>query len=128
MIGNKSVSFDAMVKYFIKKYNIPTKKDMDSLNKRLDHIEYLILNHFGQAEEKAPEKKKAGNAVKTRQNNMSASDIVYNVIKSFKKKGVGFAEIQDRTNFEEKKLRNIIFRLNDIGRIERKKRGIYIAA
>jgi len=43
------------------------------------------------------------------------------------KQGTGFADIQAKTGFEEKKIRNIIFRLNKIGKIKRKSRGIYIA-
>ena len=35
----KSVSFDAMVKFFMHNYGIPTKKDIDKLLKRLDRLE-----------------------------------------------------------------------------------------
>ena len=38
----KSVSFDAMVKFFMNSYNIPTKKDFDKLLTRLDRIEKLV--------------------------------------------------------------------------------------
>jgi hypothetical protein len=41
---------------------------------------------------------------------------------------VGFADIKSRTGYEEKKLRNIIFRLNKIGKIKRKERGVYVGA
>jgi DNA-binding transcriptional regulator PaaX len=41
---------------------------------------------------------------------------------------LGFAEIQAKTGFDEKKIRNIIFRLNKTGKIKRKTRGIYVAA
>jgi DNA-binding transcriptional regulator PaaX len=44
------------------------------------------------------------------------------------KEGIGFAQIQAKTGFDEKKIRNIIFRLNKKGKIKRKSRGIYIAA
>ena len=40
----------------------------------------------------------------------------------------GFSDIQAKTGFGDKKIRNIIFRLNKIGKIKRKSRGIYIAA
>jgi predicted transcriptional regulator of viral defense system len=56
---------------------------------------------------------------------MSASDTVLDIVKRYNK-GIGFAEIQAKTGFEEKKLRNIIFRLNKMGKISRKSRGIYI--
>jgi len=34
----KPVSFDAMVKFFMQSYNIPTKKDMNKLMDRLDRL------------------------------------------------------------------------------------------
>jgi hypothetical protein len=57
----------------------------------------------------------------------TSTDIVLEAIKRFKK-GVGFSEIRTRTGFEEKKLRNIIYRLHKTGKIVRKSRGIYIAS
>ena len=55
---------------------------------------------------------------------MTASDTVLEVVKRFRQ-GVDFAEIQTRTGFDEKKLRNIIFRLNKIDKIKRIRRGVY---
>ena len=54
------------------------------------------------------------------------TDMVLDVIKRYKS-GVGFKEIQSQTGFEEKKVRNIIFRLDKIGKIRRVSRGIYVA-
>jgi DNA-binding transcriptional regulator PaaX len=56
----------------------------------------------------------------------TAVDVVLDVIKH-SRHGIGFAEIQAKTGFGEKKIRNIIFRLNKTGKIKRKSRGIYIA-
>jgi predicted transcriptional regulator of viral defense system len=57
---------------------------------------------------------------------LSASDAVLEVIKAYKE-GVGFGEIQEKTGFGEKKLRNIIFRLNKMDKIKRVGRGVYLA-
>jgi len=57
----------------------------------------------------------------------TSTDSALEVIKRFRK-GVGFADIQARTGFEDKKLRNIIYRLHKTGKIVRKSRGLYIAA
>ena len=38
----KPVSFDAMVKFFMNNYNLPTKRDIENINKRLDRLEKLI--------------------------------------------------------------------------------------
>jgi hypothetical protein len=40
--------------------------------------------------------------------------------------GAGFAEISDETGYEEKKIRNIIYRLHKLGKIRRKARGVYV--
>lgn len=118
----KSVSFDAMVKFFMHNYKIPTKKDVDKLNARLDRIEKM-LNAF-----------RAGHVNISRSDDkftrgrtgVTAFEQVYQVIKEYNQ-GVGIAEIKLRTGFDDKKIRNIIFRLNKIGNIKRKSRGIYIA-
>jgi len=116
----KSVSFDAMVKFFMQYYNIPTKKDVEKLIERMDRLENVI---------KESEFYGKGRRIPTSASRSSAtsSDMVLEVIKRFKK-GVGFSEIQERTGFGEKKLRNIIYRLHKIKKITRKSRGVYIAS
>ena len=115
----KTPSFDAMVKFFMRQYNIPTKKDVDRLLTRLDRLENMI-------KQAALSPDNAGVRIGRRKTALTAIDVVLDVIKR-SKQGVGFADIQAKTGFEEKKIRNIIFRLNKIGKIKRKSRGIYIA-
>ena len=117
----KAVSFDAMVKFFMQNYNIPTKKDVDRLMAKLDRLENLIQASL--ASGRYPLKEPA----ETRKTAVTAVDIVFDVIKRCRN-GVGFDDIQAKTGFGDKKIRNIIFRLNKIGKIKRQKRGIYIAA
>ena len=117
----KSISFDAMVKFFMQNYNIPTKKDVDRIMAKLDRLENLVM--AGMASGGYPLKGQAGR----RKTAVTAVDIVFETIKR-SRKGLGFADIQAKTGFGEKKIRNIIFRLNKIGKIKRKSRGIYIAA
>ena len=38
----KTISFDAMVKFFMQNYDIPTKKDVDKLMAKLDRLENLV--------------------------------------------------------------------------------------
>jgi hypothetical protein len=116
----KPVSFDAMVKFFMQHYNIPTKNDVDKLMAKLDHLETLIRTSAIR-----PHNSRA--QIGRRKSALSAVDIVLDVIKR-SRNGLGFAEIQAKTAFDEKKIRNIIFRLNKTGKIKRKSRGIYIAA
>ena len=115
----KTPSFDWMVKFFMRQYNIPTKKDVDRLMAKLDRLENLIKQStlsLDNAEARIGRRKTA----------LTAIDVVLDAIKR-SKQGIGFAEIQAKTGFDEKKIRNIIFRLNKIGKIKRKSRGIYIA-
>jgi len=117
----KPISFDAMVKFFMQNYNIPTKKDVDKLMAKLDRLENLIKTAM--ASGGYPVKGHAGSS-KTA---VTAVDMVFDAIKR-SRRGLGFSDIQAKTGFGDKKIRNIIFRLNKIGKIKRKRRGIYVAA
>jgi len=124
----KSVSFDAMVKFFMQYYNIPTKKDVEKLMDRMDRLEKAIRSFEIYAKRRSTPSVKSANAtVAAEKSSITSSDLTLEVIRRFKK-GVGFSEIQDRTGFGEKKLRNIIYRLHKMGKIVRKERGVYIAA
>lgn len=117
----KSKSFDAMIKFFMRNYDIPTKKDIAQLMLKMDRIEKMI--------ESIPDsrRKKSVPAGKTSSKNIvTASDTVLRVIKMYGNDGASFADIKASTGFEDKKLRNIIFRMDKTGKIFRKKRGIYI--
>lgn len=120
----KPVSFDAMVKFFMNSYKIPTKKDVDIIAARLDRLETLIKAMAVSGRGRAGNKKSSGKSGKA---DITASDEVLEVIRQHGK-GIGFPDIQAKTGFGEKKIRNIIFRLNRGGMIIRKSRGIYTAS
>ena len=124
----KSVSFDAMVKFFIQHYNIPTKRDVEKLIERMDRLEKAIKlsNLYGESAHTTGSKSSRAVASADRSAE-SSTGMVLEVIKRFKK-GIGFSEIRTRTGFGEKKLRNIIYRLHKTGKITRMSRGIYIAS
>jgi len=71
------------------------------------------------AAKKAPAKKKA--AAQT------ATDQVVNIIKR-SKEGVDVPTLVKKTGFEDKKIRNIVFKASKAGEIKRAGRGIYVAA
>ncbi len=54
----------------------------------------------------------------------SASSVILEIIAGYPD-GVDFKTIMDITGFEDKKLRNIIYRLDSLGKIQRVKRGNY---
>ena len=111
----KTPSFDAMVKFFMRQYNIPTKQDVDRLMAKLERLENLI-------KQSAMSPENAGTRIGSRKTALTAIDVVLDAIER-SQQGIGFATIQANTGFDEKKIRNIIFRLNKIGKIKRKRRG-----
>jgi hypothetical protein len=123
---HKTVTFDTMVKFFIHQYNIPTKKDIEKLHARLDRLEKLIRTSQRKTTRRGLDKT---GAVKTKRGKdaLTASDLVYGIIKR-SKKGLKISDIKLKTEFEDKKLRNILFRLHSLGRIKRLSRGIYTSA
>ncbi|MGB5159179.1 hypothetical protein [Desulfobacterium sp. N47] len=120
----KPVSFDAMVKFFMLTYDIPSRKDFQKIMAKLESLEMLIKNSSTKGGRLSANSGSGmtnwNKSVKT------AFETVFGVIKSYER-GAGFDEIQEKTGFNEKKIRNIIFRLNKLGKIKRKSRGIYIA-
>jgi hypothetical protein len=117
----KTVSFDAMMKFFMQKYDIPTRKDINKLMKKIDRLEEVVKKSNQMTVRKAYS---APGGRPSSRYGMTASDMVLGTVKA-SKKGVDFAGIQTKTGFNDKKLRNIIYRLNKLGRIMRKSRGIY---
>jgi len=110
----KNTSFNIMVRKFLRDHNIPSKKDVEKLTVRLERLEKMLL---AIAEENRA--KKTGDS-----HSGAAAEAVMEIIGEYEK-GAGFAEILQKSGFEEKKLRNLIFRLKKTGRIECPVRGIY---
>jgi len=108
-------NWESFIKMFLNKLDIPTKEDIGFLHTRLDKLEQLLY-------QKQPGKK--SKPVKPTPRKKSASSIVLEVIANHPD-GTNFKTIKAATGFNEKKLRNIIFRLDKIKRITRVKRGIY---
>jgi hypothetical protein len=111
----KSVSFDAMVKFFLQSYDIPTKRDVDKILARLDRLEGLIGSVATDVRGRD-----------ARRSRGAAADVVLDMIRR-SKQGLKFADIQAKTGFADKKVRNIIFRLHKLEKIKRHSRGVYTA-
>ena len=124
---SKPVTFDAMVKFFMQAYDIPTKKDVDKLLLKLDRLEKLFKSAgFSGKRGRLTAKQSAKYRLRRGSGPMTATDQVFQVINR-NTQGVGVNEIKIKTGFDVKKIRNIIFRLNKNGLIRRKSRGVYIA-
>jgi hypothetical protein len=123
----KPVSFDAMVKFFMQNYEIPTKKDVEKITARLDRIEKLLKSAgLGSGRGRTKGTRTAEGRKTSGRSGTTAVDIVLDVIKDFKQ-GAGLAEIKTKTDYGDKKIRNILYRLYKDGRIRRISRGTYIA-
>lgn len=117
-----SVKFESLVKAFMEQCDIPTKSDIDRLVEKIENLENMMTQtQAGKAVQVTPRIAKGPGKP------MTASGQVLEVVKGFKQ-GVDFARLQNKTGFEDKKLRNIIFRLNKIGKIQRKSRGLYVTS
>jgi hypothetical protein len=109
----QGINFDGFLKSFLNRFDIPSGAQIRDINNRLDKIEGLF---FKQAAEDKTHRKKT----KTK----SAAAEVIDFIGKYPE-GVSFKEIKANTRFNDKKLRNIIYRLDKIEKIEKVKRGIY---
>jgi hypothetical protein len=118
----KTVSFDAMIKFFIRNYDIPTRKDFNKLITKFDRLEKIVKKS---AQISAGKAYGSAGGRPAGRHGLTASDMVLGVVKT-SKKGACFSDIQAKTGFNDKKLRNIIFRLNKLQNITRRSRGIYI--
>jgi len=126
----KSYSVDAVIRFFLQYYNIPTKQDIAKLSMKMERLEEVL-----KASSRRPRKAKKAGAVKGRAKKkqarrgrakMTATDKVLSVIKR-SSKGVDIARLKARTGLEDKKIRNIVFRLSKQGTIKRVGRGVYNA-
>jgi predicted Rossmann fold nucleotide-binding protein DprA/Smf involved in DNA uptake len=108
-------NWESFVSMLLHRLDIPTKEDINNLHTRLDKLEQLIYQKQPGAKRSAPPR-----AAKRK----SASAIVLEIIANHPK-GTNFKTIKAATGFDDKKLRNIIFRLDKIGKIQRVNRGIY---
>lgn len=111
----QGVNWESFIKMLLSRLDIPTKEDLNLLHGRLDKLEQLFF-------QKQPAAKKEATPPTVRRK--SASSIVLDVIANHPK-GTNFKTIKAATGFEDKKLRNIIFRLDNIKKIKRVTRGIY---
>ena len=76
------------------------------------------------ATKKAPLKKVAAKKTTLQ---ATATDQILGIIKRFKK-GVGVPTLKKKTGFDDKKVRNIVFRASKEGKIKKSGRGIYVSA
>ena len=111
------------------------QRDIKALEKKLEKL----INAFDQGKKvkakpvakKATPKKKRAPAkkavAKKKRLKMTATDKVLGIIRR-SKKGVNVSTIKTKTGFDDKKVRNIIFRTTKEGKIKKVSRGVYVGA
>ncbi len=124
----KSYSVDAVIRFFLHYYNIPTRQDIEKLGQRIERLERTLRASRVTAKKakktgtvKGAAKKKQARRGRAR---MTATEKILNVIKR-SARGVDIAGLKVKTGFEDKKVRNIVFRLAQQGTIKRAGRGVY---
>lgn len=124
----KSYSVDAVIRFFLQYYNIPTKQDIAKLVKTVERLEEAVKANRAAAKKrtrsgaaKSAAKKKRARRGRAK---MTATDKVLGIIKR-SSKGVDISRLKERTGLEDKKVRNILFRLTKQGTIKRVGRGVY---
>jgi hypothetical protein len=122
----KSYSFDAMVKFFIQYYQIPTKYDIEKLMTKLDNLEKTIASLKGKGHVRAKDISLKGTPKKTTSRSaMTAIDTVLGIIKRHRN-GADIPTIKKKSGLDDKAVRNAIFRLTKQNKIARKSRGVYV--
>lgn len=134
-----------IVDSFLEYYDFPRRTDIVELSDRLARLENLlkdILTGGKDSESVKPKVEPAkpapakpakaakatkASAVKKGKKGKKALSATGAVLQVLAENGgsMSFKEILEKTGFEDKKVRNIVFRLNKLGRIVREDRGTY---
>ncbi len=102
-------------------------KDLKGLTQKTDKmIKWLEKLEKPQAVKK-PKAKKAGKPVAKKVKKVAAGETVLAIIKR-RTKGVDKATLIKKTGFEDKKVRDITYRLRKQGKIKRDRKGLYVKA
>lgn len=102
-------------------------KQTEKLVKAVDRFEKDQAAKKAKAKAKPAKKAPAKKAPRKKATAQTATDRVVNIIMR-SKKGVDIPTLKKKTGFEDKKIRNIIFRAAKQGKIKKAGRGIYVGA
>jgi hypothetical protein len=101
----------------LRKDLLALSKDLKALGKRVDMLLKAVDKKKGSPAKRVSTKKAAKDRTTTVQ--------VLGVIKRYKK-GVGVPTLKEKTGFNDKKVRNVIYRALKAGKIKRSGRGLYV--
>ncbi len=117
-----------MIKFFMIRFEIPTRQDIQKIMNRLDQLEKTIKKSAVSGKTRRSGNSKTGSpsCPDARGPTSNASEIILKAIKD-STEGLNFYGISELTHYDEKKIRNILHRLHKTGKIQRKQRGLYVA-
>jgi hypothetical protein len=114
------------------------QKDIKALERKMENL--LKAFDMGKTSQAKPAAKKTArkvakvksaptksSAAAKKDANLTATEQVLRIIRR-SKKGVNVSTIKTRTGFDDKKVRNIIFRTSKEGKIKKIHRGVYLGA
>jgi len=111
-------NFESIISGFLSKLELATKSDVQSLMARIDHLEQIIASVANETNNQFSRKKNSSIP------NQRISDHVLEILRT-NKDPMTYSELKEVSGFDEKSLRNAIYRLNKLGRIETIRRGQY---
>ena len=103
----------------VQKELIKISKDLEKLSKRIQELTSSIPKTKAGAQKTSMPKSAA-----PKKGSKSGTQTILDMIKK-SKKGIGAKTIIKKTGFEDKKIRNILFKALTEGKIERVGRGVY---
>lgn len=101
------------------------QKDIKAIQKKIDRYIKAIETGKKAKTPKASKVKAKKAPAKKKVIKITATDKVLNIIKR-SKNGVNTATLMKKTGFNQKKIRNIVFRTMKQGKIKSAKKGIYV--
>jgi len=107
------------------------KKSLQSVNKNLNalskKVDKIIVAASKLEKPKTAKAKPAKKSTTKKPAKLTAADTMFGVIKR-SKKGVSVAELTKKTEFDQKKTYNIVYKLKKQGKIESAGKGVYVKA
>ena len=125
----------------LKKDLMSLKKEFKSVEKKMEKL-LKAVDKIGKAPKAVAKKVVTKKTVKTKAikkapakkvvakkatPQATATEQILDIIKRFKK-GVDVPTLKEKTGFDDKKVRNIVFRASKDGKIKKTARGIYVGA
>ena len=128
-LEGKKPDIDGAASYIISKFKIMTEKDFKEIMVRIDRLEAsikMMFKEFDIQRRSGMSNCKLGNQLVTK----AAVPIYKTVLDRIRlsKDGIDFKTLYRMTGFDEKTLRNTLYRLKVTGKIITERRGVYVVA